>query len=98
MESDVVVRAQHADTVPRHASTDARGGSATMTTILWTTSEWCAECGHPERLVITSPEGITSRCYGCGDVKVRHVAPSRSVELVGAATRTREITDTSAAR
>ena len=58
-----------------------------MTTILWTASEWCAECGHPERLVVASPEGVTSRCYGCGDVKVRQVPPSISVELLCARTR-----------
>lgn len=67
-----------------------------MTTILWTGYESCAECGHPERLVIASPEAITSRCYGCGDVKVRQVVPSRGVELVGVGTRPADISGAAA--
>lgn len=100
MESDLVVRARslmaREDEEPRPSPARSARGSAALTTILWTASECCAGCGHPERLVIASVEGITSRCYGCGDVKVRRVPAA--VALVGSARRPAGVTGASASR
>lgn len=68
------------------------------TTVLWTSIERCALCGHPERLIIASADGITSRCYVCGDVKIRRAEPTQAVELVGSASRPAALTGTGTLR